>query len=495
MRNLNGKLISVISTSSFIGISVLTAVIVILASSETSRMVDERMFAIAEQNSDKMKGWLEEYMSMTRSMAYVMQGYKDMPPAERRGYFDFMLKQMAISRPEVLDTWSQWAPNALDGMDAEYANTPGTDETGWYKSAWNNHPDGPYVMPITEFSWEDAKAALGSAAEFIVAPRWYLHREKGYLLQIIFCVSIWEEGEIVGCVGITLEISELQYMAQNYQPLGDGFILVSSDTGLIAAHTDASRLGKSILETEADTFGVSLDRMVRAIGSGTKDSFSVHSPVSGKVIRYYATPFTIGSFSNPWTVVVGIPRSTIMAPVYRLLVISLFVEVIIVILLILSNMVKEKLKSARVAAELANNSKSEFLAKMSHEIRTPMNAIIGMNDLMPTDNLSPLQKGYFEDIKKMARSLLTIINDILDISKIESGKLELAPVHYDLHALYDNIASMAEFIAQGKSLEFRRSYDDSLPNILYGDEIRIRQVFTNILNNAVKYTKSGYVSL
>jgi hypothetical protein len=189
VRDLNGKLFSVISTSSFIGISVLTAVIVILASSETSRMVDERMFAIAEQNSGEMKGWLEEYMIMARTMAHIMEGYKDIPPAERRGVFDSMLKQVTAAYPEINDSWSQWAPNALDGMDAEYANTPGTDETGRYKSVWNNHPDGPYVMPITEFSWEDAKAALGSAAEFIVAPRWYLHREKGYLLQIIFCVS------------------------------------------------------------------------------------------------------------------------------------------------------------------------------------------------------------------------------------------------------------------------------------------------------------------
>jgi signal transduction histidine kinase/DNA-binding response OmpR family regulator len=149
---------------------------------------------------------------------------------------------------------------------------------------------------------------------------------------------------------------------------------------------------------------------------------------------------------------------------------------------------------ARRDAEQATVAKSRFLATMSHEIRTPMNAIIGMSDLMPTENLSPLQKGYFEDIKKMARSLLTIINDSLDFSKIEAGKFDLVPIHYNIHALYDNIASMSEFIARGKSLEFRRSFDNTLPEILYGDEIRIRQILTNIANNAVKYTKNGYVA-
>jgi CheY-like chemotaxis protein/HPt (histidine-containing phosphotransfer) domain-containing protein len=123
-----------------------------------------------------------------------------------------------------------------------------------------------------------------------------------------------------------------------------------------------------------------------------------------------------------------------------------------------------------------------------------MNAIIGMSDLMPTENLTPLQKSYFEEMKKMSRSLLTIINDILDFSKIEAGKLEILPVHYNVYALYDSIASMCEFIAQGKGLEFKRGRDPAVPEILYGDETRVRQIFTNVVNNAVKYTKTGFVS-
>jgi signal transduction histidine kinase/DNA-binding NarL/FixJ family response regulator/HPt (histidine-containing phosphotransfer) domain-containing protein len=146
-------------------------------------------------------------------------------------------------------------------------------------------------------------------------------------------------------------------------------------------------------------------------------------------------------------------------------------------------------------AEAASRAKSQFLASMSHEIRTPMNAIIGMSDLMRTDNLDNIQQGYFQDIKKMAKALLQIINDILDFSKIEAGKLELIPVHYNILGLYDNICSMSAFTAMSKELTFRYSFDMNIPEVLYGDEVRVRQAITNIVNNAIKYTREGYVYL
>jgi PAS domain S-box-containing protein len=143
--------------------------------------------------------------------------------------------------------------------------------------------------------------------------------------------------------------------------------------------------------------------------------------------------------------------------------------------------------------ESANTAKSRFLASMSHEIRTPMNAIIGMSDLIRMDNMDARQKEFFHDLRLMSKSLLQIINDILDFSKIESEKMELLPVHFDLLRLYDTIVSLNRFMAENKGLEFRSSFDRNVARVVYGDDVRIRQVVTNILSNAVKYTQRGFV--
>ncbi|MDR2479249.1 MAG: response regulator [Treponema sp.] len=143
--------------------------------------------------------------------------------------------------------------------------------------------------------------------------------------------------------------------------------------------------------------------------------------------------------------------------------------------------------------ESASTAKSQFLASMSHEIRTPMNAIIGMSELIRTDNLDSHQLMFVNDIKNMSRMLLQIINDILDFSKIEAGKMELNCIHFNLRELYDEISSLNHFLANSKGLEFKRTFSDDVPRIVYGDDVRIRQIITNLLNNAVKYTTEGMV--
>ncbi|MDR2734909.1 MAG: response regulator [Spirochaetota bacterium] len=156
---------------------------------------------------------------------------------------------------------------------------------------------------------------------------------------------------------------------------------------------------------------------------------------------------------------------------------------------------EENLNKAKLAAEAASASKTAFLSNMSHEIRTPMNAIIGMTDLLAHENLTQRQEAYVKDITLSAHSLLGLINDILDLSKIEAGKLSLNPVDYDFLALMDNVSSMFTFVAQKKGLDFQYETSGDLPDYLFGDDIRLRQILTNICSNAIKYTEKGHVKM
>ncbi len=143
----------------------------------------------------------------------------------------------------------------------------------------------------------------------------------------------------------------------------------------------------------------------------------------------------------------------------------------------------------------ASQAKSQFLSNMSHEIRTPMNAIIGIADLLAQEPLASKQKSYVEDIRVSASSLLGIINDILDISKIEAGKLELVPVDFNLAALLRGIETMFMLRAQRKGLFFEMLLPDDLPEYFRTDDVRLRQVLINLLDNAVKFTKTGGIML
>lgn len=145
-------------------------------------------------------------------------------------------------------------------------------------------------------------------------------------------------------------------------------------------------------------------------------------------------------------------------------------------------------------AEKANRAKSIFLTNMSHEIRTPLNAIMGMDELILRESESDVIKGYAGDIREAGQILLSIINDILDMSKIESGKLEIHPEEYDLNSLLYNVYTMISMKAEEAGLHFRIKIDETIPGRLYGDEIRLKQCMMNLLSNAVKYTKKGSVT-
>ncbi len=152
-------------------------------------------------------------------------------------------------------------------------------------------------------------------------------------------------------------------------------------------------------------------------------------------------------------------------------------------------------KSQKKEIEELNQAENHFFSSMSHEIRTPINTIIGLNEMILRGDISDEVAENARNIQGASKMLLTLINDILDLSKIKSGKMEIVNVSYETGELFSEIVNMIWIKAREKGLEFKLQVDPSIPSMLCGDEVRIKQVLINLLNNAVKYTKEGSVTL
>ena len=159
------------------------------------------------------------------------------------------------------------------------------------------------------------------------------------------------------------------------------------------------------------------------------------------------------------------------------------------------NVVMRKMEEAVAKADSANEAKSKFLANMTHELRTPLNGVISISELISETDLSKEQQEYADTIQTSARTLLELVNDVLDFSKIESEKIILDKVCFNLHACIDDVVKMIKPIAGEKNLSVYSNVSSGIPKFIYGDPVRLKQVIINLANNAVKFTERGHVSL
>ncbi len=308
-------------------------------------------------------------------------------------------------------------------------------------------------------------------------------------------------------ISLDVKLDGIQSLMDELNLNGKGLGFVMDGNGLFIAYRDESKKGTYITDIPE---GSELLEKIKRTGAG---SFA-HS-YNGEKCTFF-----VNAISNDWYVVMMVNDSELYDEVKSQVALTILVCVVVLVMIVALFYVGRKneqnytrrmeemkaeeqrqeyetmvLKLEKDAADEANKAKSNFLANMSHEIRTPMNAIIGMDEMILRETGDTKIRKHATDIRSAARTLLSIINDILDLSKIESGKMELVPVEYDFASVLNDIVNMTMNKARDKGLSYDLNVNPAIPSLFCGDEIRVRQIILNIVNNAIKYTEKGGVKI
>jgi methyl-accepting chemotaxis protein len=496
-----------ITIFTIIAIVLSAGVTLVISHREITKLAEDQAESLAEKGVEEIKSWLGIYVDTARTIANMMEGYKDIPAEERRAQFNFMLKQTFIAHPEVDGVYANWAPNALDNMDAEYSNTPGTDETGQYIPSWNHGSDGPVLLAITGFPFE-AVMQVTAGEEFVFEPA--LATQEGHILYnntlvVNICIPVKDKGKLVGVTGIVFELSRIQAIADTIKPLGDGYTMVFTSGGLVAAHPNSERLGKNIQETESDTFGSSLETLADAVTTGKPIAFSV--PSLQGTMQYYSLPFTIGKNPKPWTLVVGVSRNTIMAPVYRIFTVSLIIGFLAILLMSLGGVYIARSVSRPIAYTMTRlkhiaegdltkqielNSKDElgdlarYLNWTVDKIKTLVAAI-----KQETERLSYTGKELASHATETAAAITEITAHIQSIkSQVLNQSSSVTQTTAIMTQIVDHISSLGQLIEQQVRAVSKSS--SSIETMLANIH-RVTQTLIKNVNNIIGLSESSEV--
>jgi signal transduction histidine kinase/CheY-like chemotaxis protein/HPt (histidine-containing phosphotransfer) domain-containing protein len=292
-----------------------------------------------------------------------------------------------------------------------------------------------------------------------------------------------EAGERLGILAMDVDCSGFGEYVRSFRVARQGYGAIVNKYLTVIGHKEESFVGRPLRESCADCDWL-LDSLTRG----------EDSPL-GPIVDYDGAP-SIASFAsmeNGWRLGIVIPRRDYYVYVYRA---AALIALLGAILAAALSYVLLSVSAAQTRADDENRGKSTFLARVSHEIRTPMNAIVGLSELaLRGEGLSPLASEYLSGIKQAGHNLLAIINDILDFSKIESGRFEIAEAPYHLSSLLNDAVSVIRARLADRPILFTVNARASLPNKLIGDETRARQILLNLLSNAAKYTREGFVAL
>lgn len=466
-------------------------------------------------------------------------------PQPRRGIVDLLEKHMQ-GTPSMYDVYVVLAPNSIKGdpdsrhVNEIYKGNRIADDTGRFEVTFLRENDEVIIMnPNTDElnigeDWYTIPIKNGRAT--LMEP--YLEQAEGFEADGVSGVTmtsvvapLMQNGKPIGVIGLDIPLTALIETAENNKVIGKYSAVLTSGGNYLFDKRNPERSLTSFLEVKG------MGEYYQDIKDGKAFITTANNNTLNKSLRIFA-PIAIPDIGEHWSFVATIPYYVMLKPFF--LHAFVFIISLIVLLAVISainNVLISKLMNPlkRIKEHMAlvskgdlsladlehesndelgdfvesfndmkhelieymnkNSAKSEFLANMSHEVRTPMNGILGFIQMLEITGLDAEQRDFVSEIKNSANNLLKLLNEILDLSKIESGKMEMEVVEFSPRYIVEDVATLASSAVTSKSLEITAFCHSNVPDRLLGDPTRLRQVLTNFVNNALKFTEKGEISI
>jgi len=536
-----------------------------LALSDAYKLAEER----AEKYKNEIKAELQGARVTSETLAMVFGTLKEHELTDRDMMND-ILKNALMQKEYITALAIAYAPDALDGRDAEFAGrSPEYDGTGRYAPYWSMLGDYIDVQPLYDIDISDWWVVPKlTKQEYITDPYPYtIHGSEFMLESLVF--PIIHNGEFIGIISSDIILDKLQDMVtRDEDDNSGGYTQIFSNTGVVVAHPNRDHLAKDVTQVivserlaDDPTSGMEALSQAQAIRAAIRSGEMFIDSYRDFYTVYM--PIRFSEVTQPWSVAVSFPMTEVLQHANDirnfLILLSIVAVCVIAVLLytITNNILKpvlelaeaaksvgegnfkvdlptargtneisvlsgafstmavkiddlfhklqdnaqelkgknedlqhlnESLILARDQAEESSRAKGDFLSNISHEMRTPLNAIIGMTTIGKSSYDQERKDYALGRIENASNHLMGVINDVLDMSKIEAGKLDLSLLDFNFEKMVRKVVNFINFRVEEKSQKLHVSIDKKIPHRLYGDEQRLSQVLTNLLSNAVKFT-------
>jgi methyl-accepting chemotaxis protein len=409
---LGNKLLIMIIALNLLGVSILLGTVLQIAQKQVVELVDSEVENLARNEGSRITMWMETNFGTPRTLAHLMEANDEIEPEQRRFFYNLLLRRQLEANSAFSAVWTCWEPNALDGLDARYANTPGTDRSGRFISYWSRTKDGIILSKVDDYEVSGAGdfylIPLRTGKETIMEPYFYSIDGVPTLITSL-AVPIIKDGRTLGVVGIDIALSRIQAGVQTIEPYKGSVAAVFTNSGHVAGHFDPSRLGKSLRVSESDMISPELmNPYLDAIKAGSPYSFSsiLKKNGVGEKIMVVSIPLTMGKTDTPWALAIGVPYRVVSGPLFYMMGISMGISAVML------------LAVAIVAFLIARS--------ISNPIKTMMKVVTGLGegdltvqmDIRRKDEIGDMAKVFNGTMEKMKNLVLTIKNQSATLSTI-----------------------------------------------------------------------------